>query len=238
MLLGKISTNISKIFLIFFNYFRRIYLKSSFYDKKISIIESKSIIYKPALSTLSCLIKYDKKKQKIEDFDIQTIWNKRDISKKNFNKLHNFFWLFSIDLKNSSKHTRSIIEKWIDKNQNYKNDTWKINILSKRVIAWISNSVLTYDDSEKNYKNKIDKSINKQINHLILEIKRSNDVDDKLLGCTAIILSGISYNNERFSIHFFFNPQYDTNISKKEKLLAGEYLSKRYDETYVHKIKM
>ena len=199
MLLGKISTNISKIFLIFFNYFRRIYLKSSFYDKKISIIESKSIIYKPALSTLSCLIKYDKKKQKIEDFDIQTIWNKRDISKKNFNKLHNFFWLFSIDLKNSSKHTRSIIEKWIDKNQNYKNDTWKINILSKRVIAWISNSVLTYDDSEKNYKNKIDKSINKQINHLILEIKRSNDVDDKLLGCTAIILSGISYNNERFS---------------------------------------
>ena len=48
----------------------------------------------------------------------------------------------------------------------------------------------------------------------------------------------IGNNNERFSIPFFFNPQYDTNISKKEKLLAGEYLSKRYDETYVHKIKM
>ena len=43
--------------------------------------------------------------------------------------------------------------------------------------------------------------------------------------------------NERFSIPFFFNPQYDTIISNKRKLLAGEYLSKRYDETYVHKIK-
>ena len=44
--------------------------------------------------------------------------------------------------------------------------------------------------------------------------------------------------NERFSIPFFFNPQYDTIISNKRKLLAGEYLSKRYDETYVHKIKI
>ncbi len=198
MLLSKLTAEVSKIFLITFNYFRKIYLKSSIYDKRISTIESKSLIYKPTLSTLSCLIKYDKKKQKIEDFDIQTIWNNNDISKENFIKLHNFFWLFSIDLKSSSKHTQSIIEKWINNNQNYKNDTWKIDVLSKRIIAWISNSILTYEDSEKNYKNKIDKSINKQINHLILEIERSNDVDDKLLGCTAIILSGISYNNERF----------------------------------------
>ena len=44
-------------------------------------------------------------------------------------------------------------------------------------------------------------------------------------------------NNERFSIPFFFNPQYDTVISKKDKIFAGEYLSKKYDTTYLHKKK-
>ena len=43
-------------------------------------------------------------------------------------------------------------------------------------------------------------------------------------------------NRERFSIPFFFNPQYDTVISNEPKILAGDYLSARYDETYVHKM--
>ena len=47
----------------------------------------------------------------------------------------------------------------------------------------------------------------------------------------------IGSENERFSIPFFFNPQYDTIISKEKNILAGDYLSSRYDETYVHKIK-
>ena len=42
-------------------------------------------------------------------------------------------------------------------------------------------------------------------------------------------------NKERLSIPFFFNPQYDTIISKKDKIIAGEYLSKKYDTTYIHK---
>mgnify|MGYP001161482659 FL=1 len=46
----------------------------------------------------------------------------------------------------------------------------------------------------------------------------------------------IGTNKERFSIPFFFNPQYDTIISDEKNLVAGEYLSQRYDETYVHKI--
>ena len=44
-------------------------------------------------------------------------------------------------------------------------------------------------------------------------------------------------SDERFSIPFFFNPQYDTIISKKDNIIAGEYLSKKYDSTYSHKIK-
>jgi isopenicillin N synthase-like dioxygenase len=46
----------------------------------------------------------------------------------------------------------------------------------------------------------------------------------------------IGGNKERFSIPFFFNPQYDTIISEDKNILAGEYLSQRYDSTYTHKI--
>ena len=46
----------------------------------------------------------------------------------------------------------------------------------------------------------------------------------------------VGSNKERFSIPFFFNPQYDTVISESKNILAGEYLSQRYDATYIHKI--
>jgi isopenicillin N synthase-like dioxygenase len=43
--------------------------------------------------------------------------------------------------------------------------------------------------------------------------------------------------DERISIPMFFNPDYDTNVAPRdasEVILAGEHLTQRYDETYVH----
>ncbi len=44
--------------------------------------------------------------------------------------------------------------------------------------------------------------------------------------------------NERQSIPLFFNPRYDVNVAPSgatEKILAGEHLTRRYDETYIHR---
>ena len=38
--------------------------------------------------------------------------------------------------------------------------------------------------------------IKKQINHLIIEIKKDEWVDDKMIGCAAIILAGLSYSDK------------------------------------------
>ena len=43
------------------NQLRKIYLNSPIYNKKISKIDDKVIIYKPSQSILNCLIKIDKK---------------------------------------------------------------------------------------------------------------------------------------------------------------------------------
>ena len=49
---------------------RKLYLNSSIYNKKISKIDNKVLNYRPTLSVLSCLIKYEKKKNKILNFNI------------------------------------------------------------------------------------------------------------------------------------------------------------------------
>ena len=70
---------------------RKFYLNSSFYNKKISKIDNKNLIYKPSPSLFDCLVKYNKQKNNIDDFDFETIWkieNMNDISKF---KLNSFF---------------------------------------------------------------------------------------------------------------------------------------------------
>jgi len=61
---------INRLFFSFTNRVRRIYLNSNFYDKKISKINDNNLIYKPSPHLLSSLIKYQKKKFKIEDFSL------------------------------------------------------------------------------------------------------------------------------------------------------------------------
>ena len=177
---------------------RKIYLTSAIYDKKISSKNLKALTYKPSLKILGSIAKYEKTKNKIEDFETDNIWEVNKLSYKDYKKLNNFFWLFSVDLKSSKKICISIISKWIENNQKYNDNLWEIDTLSKRIISWITNSQLTYDEGDKIYKKKFNKIIFKQINHLINEIKGSDNYHDKLIGCSAIILTGISYNDEKY----------------------------------------
>ncbi len=47
----------------------------------------------------------------------------------------------------------------------------------------------------------------------------------------------VGTSNERISIPLFFNPNWDTNVApagSEETILAGEHLTKRFNETYLH----
>jgi uncharacterized heparinase superfamily protein len=196
---------INQFFFFFTKKTRNFYLNSKIYNKKISKINDKNLEYKPSPSLLDCLIKYEKKKNKIEDFYLNSIWKNKNIKEKDYKKLHSFFWLFSLDLKSSRQSTQTIILNWIKSNYNYNSKNWDIDILSKRIIAWISNSKLTYEDSDQSYKEKFNQIIQKQINHLINEIERSEWVDDKMIGCSAIILTGLSYQEKSKYLDFGLN---------------------------------
>ena len=89
---------------------------------------------------------------------------------RDYEKLNNFFWLFSLDLKSSKKDTQSVIKNWINNNNRYNQKSWDFDLTSKRIIAWLSNHQLSYEDSDKEYRIKFDYSIQKQTNHLLNEI--------------------------------------------------------------------
>jgi uncharacterized heparinase superfamily protein len=182
-----------------------LYLNSNIYNKKISIFNNNFLEYRPNPSLLDCLIKYDKKKINIKNYSLNEIWNNQNLKKKDYNNLNSFFWLFSLDLKSSKKDTQNIILQWIEKNHKYNSKNWEIDIIAKRIIAWISNSKLTYEEGDKNYIENFNNVIKKQVNHLINEIEKSQSLDNKIIGCAAIILAGLSYKDTDHYLNFGLN---------------------------------
>ena len=175
---------------------RSLYLSSKVYNRKITSSTDASLEYYPSPNLLNSLIKYDKKKINIENYSLNKIWDNKNLKKKDYKNLNSFFWLFSLDLKSSKKDTQNVILQWINKNHRYNAKSWEIDIVAKRIIAWTSNSRLTYEDGSTDYKDKFNSVIKKQINYLINEIERSEWVDDKVIGCAAIILTGLSYQDK------------------------------------------
>ncbi len=178
------------------NNFKKIYKNSNFYERKISKTFNNNFQYKPSPHLLSSIIRYQNKKYRIEDFAVDTIWQNK-MSTKDYEKLNNFFWFFSLDLKSSKETTQSVIKNWVKKNSKYNKDNWEFDLTSKRIIAWLSNHQLTYQDSDKEYRLMFDHMIQKQANHLLNEIRSSNIFENKLIGCSAIILTGLAYKNEK-----------------------------------------
>ena len=181
-----------------------IYKNSNFYEKKISKTFNAKFQYKPSPYLLSSLINYQNKKYKIDDLDFVAVWENK-LQSKEFKRLNNFFWFFTLDLKSSKNSVQEIILKWINKNNKFKKESWEFNTTAKRIISWLSNHQLTYNESKKEYRLMFDCMIQKQANHLINEIKNSKNLENKIIGCSAIILTGLSYKIEKIYLNFGLN---------------------------------
>ncbi len=180
---------------------RKLYLNSNIYDKKISRNINKDFIYKPSPHLFSSLIQYQKKRFKIHNLKITDL-DHDNLSDNEFKKLNSFNWFFSLDLKSSKNIIQSFIIDWIKVNYKYNSKSWDFDLTSKRIIAWLSCYNLTYEESNQDYKSKFNSIIQKQTNHLINEIKKTKLIQNKLIGCSAIILVGLCFKNEKIYLNF------------------------------------
>ena len=194
MIINNFTNNFSQFYFDLKKNLKEFYQSSNFYDKRISKTKNITFEYKPSPYLLSSIIKYQKKKYKIEDFALEEIWQK-NLNYREFEKLNNFFWFFSLDLKSSKKVTQTVVDNWINKNNKYNKKSWDFDITSKRIISWLSNHQLTYEDCNEDFKKRFNQAIQKQTNHLLNEIKNLSEVENKVIGCAAIILTGLAYKD-------------------------------------------
>ena len=184
---------ICKSFLFKIKYF---YFKSNFYNKKITSDLPSKFNYRPSLHIINSLTSFSKKKIKIENYSLNSFWELNSKNKLEFQSLHNFLWLTFLDIKTSKFFVQNIVENWIDKNNVFNEETWELGILSKRIIAWLSNCNLTLDSSNKKYKEKFISNLIKQTNHLYLNIDRLDEDENKLVNCSSLILTGLVFESQ------------------------------------------
>ena len=70
---------------------RSLYLNSNNYNKRITPLKNNLLEYRPSPSLLDCLIKYDKKRIKIENYSLDEVWNNISLKKRDFHNLNSFF---------------------------------------------------------------------------------------------------------------------------------------------------
>ena len=113
---------------------------------------------------MDCLIKYQKKKIKIEDLYLNSVWTNENLSKKDYNNLHSFFWLFSLDLKSSKKITQTVILNWINSNINYNKSKVLYYTISLLIIGYVIYMGVSAVIRGKKYKEENRKKENKEEN--------------------------------------------------------------------------
>ncbi len=180
-----------------FDIIKQIYLNSIFYDKKISSKIINELKYKSSPYLLSSIVKIKTKKFNIENFLYDDFWTSKKLNQRQLQKLNNFYWLFSLDLKSSNVSVQMVIKKWIEKNYKYNSKNWNFEITSKRIISWLSNTALTYDKGKDQYQKDFNLIIHKQTYHLINQIDKEKKLNNKIRGAAAIVLAGLSYKNEK-----------------------------------------
>ena len=182
--------------------FRNYYFKSNLYNKKLITFIPSRIFYNPSSYLSASLTTVSSDFYKIKNISPKLLWKTNIKDKSNFENLHNFLWLTKLDRKNNKIFAQTIISSWIDNFSNYDPDTWNMEITSKRIIAWTSNTDITLEDSKKNYSEKFFLSLIKQSNFLLKNLNSVNYGSTKIICCAAIILSGIIFkeNNLNFKI--------------------------------------
>ena len=141
MIIKNFIVNLGQIYFSLKLNLKQFYQNSNFYDKKISKTKDVTLEYKPSPHLLSSIVKYQKKKYKIEDFALEEIWQD-NIKYDDFEKLNNFFWFFSLDLKSSKKITQSIISNWINNNKKYNHKIQNKDLLDLLLVFLLTDKYL------------------------------------------------------------------------------------------------
>ena len=205
----------SSILKLFFLNFRNLYFKSNFFNKKLITFTPNRIFYKPSTYLSASLTTINNDFYKITETTPDLLWKTNEKDKLKFENLHSFLWLARLDRKNSKIITKNIIKSWINTFFNYDPNTWDMEITARRIIAWSSNTDITLEDADNNYKEKFFISLIKQSNFLARNLNNLFYNPSKIVCCSAIILSGMIFEENDLN--------YKIGIKELEKVIKNYF---------------
>ena len=213
--LKSIKLYFFSIFKLFFLNFRTFYYKSSYYNKKLITFIPGRIFYTPSTFLSASLSTISNDFYKIADAAPELLWQTNSKDKLKFENLHSFLWLARVDRKNNKIITKDIIRSWINIFSNYDPNTWKMDIIAKRIIAWASNTDITLENSDKEYRDRFFLSIIKQSNFLSKNLNSLFHGSNKIICCAAIMLSGMIFKENESS--------YKVGIKELERIVKNYF---------------
>ena len=213
--LKSIKLYFFSIFKLFFLNFRTFYYKSSYYNKKLITFIPGRIFYTPSTFLSASLSTISNDFYKIANATPELLWQTNSKDKLKFENLHSFLWLARVDRKNNKIITKDIIRSWMNIFSNYNPNTWKMDIIAKRIIAWASNTDITLENSDKEYRDRFFLSIVKQSNFLSKNLNSLLYGSNKIICCTAIILSGMIFKENESS--------YKVGIKELERVVKNYF---------------
>jgi uncharacterized heparinase superfamily protein len=132
------------------------------------------------------------------------LWEPNGVGPWWLSEMHGFSWLRHFkarDGKTSRQYARALISDWIrDGNDKYNPVSWKIDILGRRISAWISYSEMLKDGADRKFLEKFYQLLTSQSIHLSRVIHKNKDNPEVFTALRGLIISGIclSGGNKRY----------------------------------------
>ena len=121
------------------------------------------------------------------------VWKITNLEDDKIKKLHNFSWLPALNIKTEKELGCLIIDQWINNFSNYNEKYWALDIVTMRLIYWISSYEIIFKNSDLIFRSKVINNIVKQTKHLFRNISLIRGGVDKIKSLAALILVGNSF---------------------------------------------
>ena len=121
------------------------------------------------------------------------LWKITNLENDKTKKLHDFGWLPALNIKTEKELGCLIVDQWINNFSNYNEKYWTFNVITNRLINWISSYDIIFKNSDLIFRSKVINNIVKQAKHLFKNINLINTGIDKIKSLAALILVGNSF---------------------------------------------
>jgi len=113
------------------------------------------------------------------------LWKITNLDEDKTKKLHNFCWLPALNIKTEKELGCLIIDQWINNFSNYNEKYWALDVVTMRLIYWISSYEIIFKNSDLIFRSKVINNIVKQTKHLFKNISLVSGGVDKIRSLAA-----------------------------------------------------